>query len=99
MAFAVLSVPHFLGPLQALWGWVTQPQPGASAPRLPVRTTVQPRARPAQLRIRRTPPLRVVRVVDPGQARGGAGRMVISGRMADVCAELERLAAREAQQR
>jgi hypothetical protein len=38
-------------------------------------------------------------VVDASQARGGAGRMVISGRMADVCAELERLAAREAQQR
>jgi hypothetical protein len=37
-------------------------------------------------------PLRVVRVLDGRHARAGAGRMVISGRMADVCAELDRLA-------
>ena len=36
-------------------------------------------------------PLRVVRVKDDNPQL--AGRMVISGRMADVCAELERLAA------
>jgi hypothetical protein len=41
-------------------------------------------------------PLRVVRVVETGQSRASVGRMVISGRMADVCAELDRLAAREA---
>jgi hypothetical protein len=41
-------------------------------------------------------PLRVVRVVETGQARTSVGRMVISGRMADVCAELDRLAACEA---
>jgi hypothetical protein len=41
-------------------------------------------------------PLRVVRVVETGQARASVGRMVISGRMADVCAELDRLAACEA---
>ncbi len=41
-------------------------------------------------------PLRVVRVMEAGQARASSGRMVISGRMADVCAELDRLAAREA---
>ncbi len=40
-------------------------------------------------------PLRVLRVVDAGQPAGDAGRMVISGRIADVCAELERLAAAE----
>jgi hypothetical protein len=40
--------------------------------------------------------LRVLRVVD-GAPRQCAGRMVISGRMADVCAELDRLAARESQ--
>ena len=39
--------------------------------------------------------LRVVRVCDPRQTPGEMGRMVISGRMADVCAELDRLAARE----
>ena len=40
-------------------------------------------------------PLRVLRVVDAGYAPSSAGRMVISGRMADVCAELDRLAALE----
>lgn len=40
-------------------------------------------------------PLRVVRVVEQGQARHHVGRMVISGSMADVCAELDRLAACE----
>ena len=35
-------------------------------------------------------PLRVVRVIDPKSR--DTGRLVISGRMADVCAELDRLA-------
>jgi hypothetical protein len=41
-------------------------------------------------------PLRVLRVVEKGQPRSCTGRLVISGRMADVCAELDRLVAREA---
>jgi len=41
-------------------------------------------------------PLRVLRVVDAAHGPSTAGRMVISGRMADVCAELDRLAAMEA---
>jgi hypothetical protein len=41
-------------------------------------------------------PLRVLRVVEPAPANADAGRMRISGRMADVCAELDRLAALEA---
>ena len=40
-------------------------------------------------------PLRVARVMEAQQNRQSAGRMVISGRMADVCAELDRLAALE----
>lgn len=47
---------------------------------------------------RRTLQLRVVRPVESGVPAGRTGRMVISGRMADVCAELERLAALEAVQ-
>jgi len=43
----------------------------------------------------RATPLRVVRVVEPSAPRAVAGRMVISGRLADVCAELDRLAALE----
>jgi hypothetical protein len=42
--------------------------------------------------------LRVLRVTESDQRVKGAGRMVISGRMADVCAELDRLAAIEASQ-
>ena len=44
---------------------------------------------------RASPVLRVMRVLEAGQAPASVGRMVISGRMADVCAELDRLAARE----
>jgi hypothetical protein len=45
-----------------------------------------------------TPALRILRVTESDQRVKGAGRMVISGRMADVCAELDRLAAIEAAQ-
>lgn len=38
-------------------------------------------------------PLRVIRQLDGNLPSAHAGRMVISGRMADVCAELDRLAA------
>jgi hypothetical protein len=44
------------------------------------------------------PALRVLRVTESDQRVKGAGRMVISGRMADVCAELDRMAAAEAAQ-
>ena len=40
--------------------------------------------------------LRVVRIAEFGDTSHTAGRMVISGRMADVCAELDRLVALEA---
>ena len=46
----------------------------------------------------RPAPLRVVRVCDSHSPSGEMGRLVISGRMADVCAELDRLVAREAAQ-
>lgn len=41
------------------------------------------------------PPLRVVRVVDADPRRASTGRMVISGCMADVCAELDRMIQKE----
>ena len=41
-------------------------------------------------------PVRVVQIFDLQQSSSNAGRIVISGRMADVCAELDRLAALEA---
>ena len=36
--------------------------------------------------------LKIVRQFEPGESRSCAGRLFISGRMADVCAELERMA-------
>jgi hypothetical protein len=54
--------------------------------------TAAPKAASAPAR-----PLRVIRVVDgPQGEKRSTNRMVISGRMADVCAELDRLAALEA---
>ncbi len=70
----------------------------------PTRSTVVPLLRPAsKLALAqagggaavRQRPLRVLRIVD-SQGRAAGGRMVISGRMADVCAELDRLAGKEA---
>jgi len=92
-----------LRPLQRVWQ-------GLSARRTPARTPRATCVRPplpttpgrghaawppavAGLVVRR--PLRVLRVVDAGHAPSSAGRMVISGRLADVCAELDRLVALE----
>ncbi len=64
-----------------------------STPTLPCNNTsaaIVRNSRPVQR------PLRVLRVMEAGQPRSQVGRMVISGRMADVCAELDRLAACEA---
>lgn len=68
-------------------------------PRLAGRLQQRLRRRPLQVvptAARPAPALRVLRVLEPHQPRTAAGRMVISGRMADVCAELDRLAAAEA---
>lgn len=40
-------------------------------------------------------PLKVIRILEPDHLPANVGRMMISGRMADVCAELDRLAACE----
>jgi hypothetical protein len=91
MAIASLSpLTHLFAPVHALLAWLAGPRP-VLAPPATVRA-VAPRvvvSAPAK-------PLRVVRVLDPQAPRAGAGRMVISGRLADVCAELDRLAALEA---
>jgi hypothetical protein len=51
---------------------------------------------PQEGRMAKQRALRVLRVSEHDQASHCAGRMVISGRMADVCAELDRLVALEA---
>ena len=105
MASAIFSLPNLFESLHALLGWLAPPQPApapaavsvsraqrAGRPVVRARRPVAPRAA-ASLPAR---PLRVLRVVEPSAPRTVAGRMVISGRMADVCAELDRLAAQEA---
>lgn len=90
MATATFSLPSLFAPLQAFVHWLAGgPQP-ARAPAAPLRVAYPPAAPAASAPLR---PLRVVRVLDGGAA---SSRLVISGRMADVCAELDRLAAQEA---
>lgn len=74
--------------VESLVYWFS-PRPQPTAP-LPVRAPAQAAT------ARAAAPLRVVRVMEPSAPRTVAGRMVISGRLADVCAELDRLAALEA---
>ena len=62
----------------------------------PVPSSLRSHTRPPVMRTAKTMPLRVLHEVEAGMPRSSAGRMVISGRMADVCAELDRLVAREA---
>lgn len=81
-------------PLQSLLRWLA---PGQQAMPTAAVQVLRP-ATPALAVAHRVAsrPLRVVRVMEDGQTRSQVGRMVISGRMADVCAELDRLAACEA---
>ena len=83
MAIAMFSLPNLSESMQALLGWLAPPR----ARPVPCRAPVA-RAAAAPMK-----PLRVVRVLEPSTPRAAAGRMVISGRFADVCAELDRLAA------
>jgi hypothetical protein len=76
-----VSKTDLFGAVLAGFGIWTTPSPAAQQQPQPAASNVYP------LR----PPLRVIRVKDVNPQM--AGRMVISGRMADVCAELDRLAA------
>ena len=100
MGIAVLTIADLLAPLQALASrWIAPRRRAASAnlryvairPSCPVRTPGEKSTAHSYA----NRPLRVIRVVDP-RAAHNASRVVISGRMADVCAELDRLAALEA---
>lgn len=103
-----LSAPRVSATLYKLADWLTSPgqhrgNPSSTTPK-PMQATIRPLKKgttldglsPRSVRlISQQRPLRVLRVVDPGQSRNAIGRIVISGRMADVCAELDRLALRE----
>jgi hypothetical protein len=110
MSIALFAVPAVLAPLQVLWRWFVPAT--AQAKSMPAGmdrrarevamhsiagnarfTRAEPLIGSKTSTLR---PLRIVRVLEAGQAPAAVGRMLISGRMADVCAELDRLAAREA---
>jgi len=79
-------------PLRALWRWlVPQPEPVSH-----VQPTANMGCHTRTSTARPPKPLRVLQVVEAGQNPRHGARLRISGRMADVCAELDRLAAREA---
>lgn len=81
------------GPVQALlafWGLskpIKAKSPSALSHPAQPSQTVTPLRTPSRLRI--------LREFEPGIAPSFAGRMVISGRMADVCAELDRMTQQE----
>ena len=87
MSLALFALPGALSPLHAWWRGLL-PRPAS-------RPAARHRVAPAQLKVAPLlqKPLRVVRILEVGQAPTHVGRMTISGRMADVCAELDRLAA------
>jgi len=86
--------------MKALLRWLTaSSHSGNAGTRVPattlrsqlIQSTPNATPRPVQTR-----PLRVLQVMEVGQGGRSPGRLRISGRMADVCAELDRLAAHEA---
>jgi hypothetical protein len=81
-----------LGPVTRLMGWIKT----EVFPRYELVEQVPGAVGQVRAFSRRTSPrpqLRVVVVQDGQDSRQHSSRMVISGRMADVCAELDRLAA------
>ena len=112
MGITFLTFSGLLAPFQQLVGWLaTAPARGPARQRFghavavpltsgPSSPAWGPARRAAGVAHSRRPmrALRVLRVIDDCHPPASAGRMVISGRMADVCAELDRLAAQEAEQ-
>ena len=76
-----------LAPLQRVRCWFA-PHAALGATPSPKEPPLREAARPSIHR-----PLRIVRIMEADQAPSQIGRIIISGRMADVCAELDRLAA------
>jgi len=102
MGIALLSIADLFTPLQSLADrWMPARRSRHINPSglryVGVRPSCASRqnsaAREASVGVR---PLRIVRMVDAQQPNRHPGRVVISGRMADVCAELDRLVALEA---
>jgi hypothetical protein len=105
MSIALSAFPGILAPIQGFVQWLSGGSRPASRSTTGFTTnSIVTRAYPARAEVtitskktavaaRPSSRLRVVRVMEAGQTPTQVGRMVISGRMADVCAELDRLAA------
>lgn len=106
MNIAFFAEPRTWAPLQSLLRWLapavaplgqTASQPCSASPaRIDTLPACQRRLNRSETALAQRRPLRIVRIMEAGQAPAQVGRMVISGRLADVCAELDRLAACEA---
>ncbi len=103
MGIVLLAFVDLLMPLQSLASrWMSTRRDnnvgGAGLRYVSVRPTVgsRPMGSTSGAAIKPARPLRVVRVVEGHANESHTGRLVISGRMSDVCAELDRLAALEA---
>lgn len=110
MSIALLTIPEVSATLQNLRRWLSRSMSPDQARRSRlqnmngdiashamadhVRHKRAERKNAAQIPNAR--PLRIVRVLEANHSPANVGRMFMSGRMADVCAELDRLAAREA---
>jgi hypothetical protein len=102
MRIALSVITEILAPIQSLTQWLNGkpavcPVDRFTSPSLathahPENTVVTIQTSSATSRLP-CPRLRVVRVVESDHQPGQVGRMTISGRMSDVCAELERLVA------
>lgn len=87
MSTALFALSKLFVPLRGTRHWVAAPalaKPTLVCTDLPVREALHPP---------KHRPLRIVRILEANQTPSQVGRMTISGRMADVCAELDRLAA------
>lgn len=102
MNISHFAAPRVFAPLHGLLRWLSHgPAPHTTTPdnvlgghhafvASPLSATGHTSPAIPSLASRR--PLRVIRVLEKDHAPANVGRMVISGRMADVCAELDRLA-------
>lgn len=105
--FGAFNTPMMFAPVQALVSLFMPVQPTRCSQRSAVQPTAQrpSNAQTMTVQVLTTRPkapvgrpvscLKVIREVEPGMRRSQTGRMAISGRMADVCAELERISLKE----
>ncbi len=91
MAIALVALSNLFN----AWSQTTRPSVNTRPASTTCITPAAVRSRPVSCQVQRPTALRVVRLAEDGVRSDCAGRMVMSGRMADICAELDRLAERE----